>query len=198
MLRTQDIDRVGGCGPVNGTVRRREGQFLLSQSLLDQLEQFLPAGLQGHSLVSEASESLDSLAALQFGQEPVRPFRQCRKPKVQNQRNIGSSLMSKSRSCLALPIISCDSPTRCRSGRLRPATLRGPRKQVGVSPSETILSTPSGSMAVKGSLLAKAAARAPISVSPPTTETRCALLSSPIQALRWTRMCVCVFSVRLR
>src|SRR5208283_3295663 len=71
---------------VNRTVGRREGQLLLPQSLLDQLEQFLPAGLHGHSSVSKASESLDSLAALQFGQEPVRPFRQCRKPEVQNQR----------------------------------------------------------------------------------------------------------------
>src|SRR5271165_7567521 len=86
MLRTQDIDRVGGCGPMNCSVGRRKGQFLLPQSLLDKLEQFLPAGLHGHSLISEASESLDSLATLQFGQEPLRPFRQCRKPEVQDQR----------------------------------------------------------------------------------------------------------------
>src|ERR1035438_9663058 len=86
MLRTHDIERVGGRGPVNRTVRRREGQFLLSQSLLNQLEQFLPAGLHGYSSISEASERLYSLPALQFGQEPVRPFRQCRKPKMQDQR----------------------------------------------------------------------------------------------------------------
>src|SRR5208283_3770376 len=67
-------------------VGRRKGQFLLPQSLLDQLEQFLAAGLHGYSSISEASESLDSLPALQFRQKPVRPFRQCRKPEVQDQR----------------------------------------------------------------------------------------------------------------
>src|ERR1039457_1321942 len=86
MLRTHDIERVGGRGPVNRTVRRREGKLLLPQSLLDQLEQFLPAGLHGHSAVSEASESLNSLTALQLGKEPARPFRQSGKSEVQNQR----------------------------------------------------------------------------------------------------------------
>src|SRR5271165_4579410 len=73
-------------GPMNCSVGRRKGQFLLPQSLLDKLEQFLPAGLHGHSSISEASESLDSLSALQFGQKPGRPFRQRREPEVQNQR----------------------------------------------------------------------------------------------------------------
>src|SRR5271157_774195 len=54
-----------GRGPVNGTVCRRKGQPLVPQSLLDQLEQFLPACFYGHSSISEASESLDSLPALQ-------------------------------------------------------------------------------------------------------------------------------------
>src|SRR5664279_3618388 len=86
VLRNGGIERVNGHGPVDRPVRRREGQLLLSQSLLDQLEQFLPACLHGHGSISEASERLDALAAPQFGQEPVRPFRECRKTEVQNQR----------------------------------------------------------------------------------------------------------------
>src|SRR5664279_5881142 len=86
VLRNGGIERVNGHGPVDRPVRRREGQLLLSQSLLNQLEQFLPACLHGHGSISEASERLDALPAPQFGQEPVSPFRECRKSEVQNQR----------------------------------------------------------------------------------------------------------------
>src|SRR5271166_3422593 len=75
-----------GRGPMNRAVRRRERKLPLPQSLFDQLEQLLSAGFHSHSSISESSESLDSLASLQFGKEPIRPVRQCRKPKLQNQR----------------------------------------------------------------------------------------------------------------
>jgi hypothetical protein len=47
--------------------------------------------------------------------------------------------------------ISCEHATKWRSGRLRPAIATDPRKQRGFSPSETIRSTPEGSMTVKES-----------------------------------------------
>jgi hypothetical protein len=68
--------------------------------------------------------------------------------------------------------VSCEHATRCRSGRLRLVIVMDPRKQSGLSPSETMRSQPAGSMAANGSPFAKAALRAPISTSPPITETR--------------------------
>src|SRR5208283_4351266 len=107
-----------------------------------------------------------------------------------------SSLISSSFPSEVVSATSCEQLTRCRSGRFRPGTTIEPRKHSGFSPSETMLSAPKGSMTVNESPFANAAAKAPISTSPPTTETRWALpCSSPTKASRNTRRLVAVFSV---
>jgi hypothetical protein len=102
--------------------------------------------------------------------------------------NKWSSLMRSSFPSEVVSVNSCEQLTRCRSGRLRPGTMIDPRKHNGFSPNETMLSAPHGSTTVNESPLANAAARAPISTSPPTTETKWAFArSSPTKAFRKTR-----------
>ena len=173
--------------PLHGAVRRWKREFLLSQSMFGEFEQFRPVCFYRNSPVSETGERVDPLSRVKLRKKPVCPLWYRRESEVQHKRGpYECRLLADQQQAILVAGSNhlLRNGNQVLEGPLAPERLIAPRKQVGDSPRETIFSRPSGSTTVKGSWLANAADRAPISVSPATTETRWALLSSPIQALR--------------